>query len=73
MKFEDVEIRKVYEYRMGKKLVPVHITDKHTHRIIGDNLDTGREIVIYDFRKIVREIENIAEWRLHNGENSIPK
>jgi hypothetical protein len=68
MNTDQIERRRIYEAKMsGGKMAPLHADDE----IVGSgflftNLDTDREVFIKHaqiLRRIVREIENLREWR----------
>ena len=70
MTLNDVQHNKIYECKVGQHMAPVHIVDVLPTGVLGTNLDTNREVFIKkeQLSRIGKLIENLSEWRLHNGD-----
>lgn len=69
---DEIEIGKIYEYRKGQKVTPFLVRDRiQDHGFLCQNLDTKREntIKFSDVpNRFAKQIVNMSEWRLHNGD-----
>lgn len=74
MTFDDIEIGAIYECQTGKRVAPLHIRDKiptEDGGLVCQNLNTDRELFIKRSevpRWVKSRINNMSEWRLHNGD-----
>ncbi len=70
MTLDDVRHNATYECKVGSRLAPVFVEDVLPHGVLGKNLNTKREIFIKkeQVSRLGKEIENLSEWRLHNGD-----
>jgi hypothetical protein len=71
MTIDDIEHNKIYEYQRGRTKIPLYVIDKIPTGVVGQNLNTKREVFVpvQDIpKRINHRIDSMQEWRLHNGE-----
>lgn len=67
MKKEQIECGKFYECKSGNSIFPLYVYDILPNGISGKNLNSNREVFI-KCSQLIKQIENLNEWRLHNGD-----
>lgn len=71
MTLDDIRSGCKYECVVSNRVAPVYVEDVIPTGLVGKNLDTHREVFIKKeeiHRRVIKLIENMSEWRLHNGD-----
>ncbi len=65
MQLSEIENGKYYEFKVGKKIIPIYVQDViPSGGVVAKNMNTQREVFIKNAAQIIRLIESLSEWRL---------
>lgn len=68
MKISEIKHNKFYEYKVVKRIIPIYVQDILPDSVVAKNMNTNREIFIKTPSQIIKQINSLSEWRLHNGD-----